>query len=132
MTLTCASLDPAMPPWMHAPNQGVRRIAIVMFNDCSLQGAGVIAEAFENANELATSGSGAWLYDVSFLSAGGGMVTDPANCRRACGARCGVSARRDGLVHRNAYWNVNNNASGRRSKDHELTWFSHRKSCDFR
>jgi transcriptional regulator GlxA family with amidase domain len=67
--------------WVHAPNKGVRRIAILMFNDCSLQGAGVIAEVFQAANELSTSGSGAWLYDVSFLSASGGMVTSSSGLR---------------------------------------------------
>lgn len=79
--MTCASLESAMLRWVHAPNKGVRRIAILMFNDCSLQGAGVIAEVFQAANELATSGSGAWLYDVSFLSADGGMVTSSSGLR---------------------------------------------------
>src|SRR5579871_107439 len=81
MTMTCASLESAMLRWVHAPNKGVRRVAILMFNDCSLQGAGVIAEVFQAANELATSGSGAWLYDVSFLSADGGMVTSSSGLR---------------------------------------------------
>ncbi|OLL32964.1 AraC family transcriptional regulator [Burkholderia sp. SRS-W-2-2016] len=67
--------------WVHAPNKGVRRIAIVLFNDCSLQSAGVIAEVFQAANELATSGSGAWLYDVSFLSVDGGMVGSSSGLR---------------------------------------------------
>ncbi|MGF6939737.1 transcriptional regulator GlxA family with amidase domain [Paraburkholderia sp. UCT70] len=79
--MTCASLESAMLRWVHAPNKGVRRVAILLFNDCSLQGAGVIAEVFQAANELATSGSGAWLYDVSFLSAGGGMVTSSSGLR---------------------------------------------------
>ncbi len=73
--MTCASLESAMLRWVHAPNKGTRRIAILMFNDCSLQGAGVVAEVFQAANELASSGSGGGLYDVSFLSADGGMVT---------------------------------------------------------
>jgi len=67
--------------WVHAPNKGVRRIAILLFNDCSLQGAGVIAEVFQAANELSTSGSGAWLYDVSFLSVDGGMVAASSGLR---------------------------------------------------
>ena len=79
--MTCASLESATLRWVHAPNKGVRRIAIVMFNDCSLQGAGAVAEVFQAANELATSGSGAWLYDVSFLSADGGMVTSSSALR---------------------------------------------------
>ncbi|MCC8391836.1 helix-turn-helix domain-containing protein [Paraburkholderia sp. MMS20-SJTR3] len=79
--MTCASLDSAMLRWVHAPNKGVRRIAIVLFNDCSLQSAGVIAEVFQAANELAASGSGAWLYDVSFLSVDGGMVGSSSGLR---------------------------------------------------
>jgi transcriptional regulator GlxA family with amidase domain len=67
--------------WVHAPNKGMRRIAILMFNDCSLQGAGVVAEVFQAANELASAGSGNWLYDVSFLSADGGMVTSSSALR---------------------------------------------------
>ena len=52
--MTCASLESAMLRWVHAPNKGMRRIAILMFNDCSLQGAGVVAEVFQAANELAS------------------------------------------------------------------------------
>lgn len=79
--MTCASLESAMLRWVHAPNKGMRRIAILMFNDCSLQGAGVVAEVFQAANEMASSGSGGWLYDVSFLSADGGMVTSSSALR---------------------------------------------------
>lgn len=79
--MTCASLESAMLRWVHAPNKGTRRIAILMFNDCSLQGAGVVAEVFQAANELASSGSGGGLYDVSFLSADGGMVTSSSALR---------------------------------------------------
>ncbi|NML30803.1 helix-turn-helix domain-containing protein [Paraburkholderia antibiotica] len=79
--MTCASLESAMLRWVHAPNKGVRHIAILLFNDCSLQAAGVIAEVFQAANELANAGSGAWLYDVSFLSADGGMVTSSSGLR---------------------------------------------------
>jgi transcriptional regulator GlxA family with amidase domain len=79
--MTCASLESAMLRWAHAPNKGMRRIAILMFNDCSLQGAGVVAEVFQAANELASSGAGSWLYDVSFLSADGGMVTSSSGLR---------------------------------------------------
>src|SRR6266404_4565401 len=81
MTMTCASLESAMLRCVHAPNKGTRRIALLMFNDCSLQGAGVVAEVFQAANELASSGSGGWVYDVSFLSADGGMVTSSAGLR---------------------------------------------------
>ncbi|WP_233804190.1 helix-turn-helix domain-containing protein [Paraburkholderia sp. HP33-1] len=79
--MTCASLESAMLRWVHAPNKGMRRIAILMFNDCSLQGAGVVAEVFQAANELASSGSGGWLYEVSFLSADGGMVLSSSALR---------------------------------------------------
>jgi transcriptional regulator GlxA family with amidase domain len=79
--MTCASLESAMLRWVHAPTKGTRRIALLMFNDCSLQGAGVVAEVFQVANELASAGSGAWLYDVSFLSVDGGMVTSSSGLR---------------------------------------------------
>ncbi|RKT26185.1 AraC family transcriptional regulator [Paraburkholderia sp. RAU2J] len=79
--MTCASLESAMLRWVHAPTRGMRRIAILMFNDCSLQGAGVVAEVFQAANELAASSAGGWLYDVSFLSADGGMVTSSSALR---------------------------------------------------
>ena len=79
--MTCASLESAMLRWVHAPNKGMRRIAILMFNDCSLQGAGVVAEVFQAANELASSGPSGCSYDVCFLSADGGMVTSSAALR---------------------------------------------------
>ncbi|MGF6769084.1 transcriptional regulator GlxA family with amidase domain [Paraburkholderia sp. GAS199] len=79
--MTCASLESAMLRWVHAPNKGMRRIALLMFNDCSLQGAGAVAEVFQAANELASSGSGGWLYDVCFLSVDGGMVTSSSALR---------------------------------------------------
>ncbi|CAB3783211.1 GlxA family transcriptional regulator [Paraburkholderia fynbosensis] len=79
--MSCASLESAMLRWVHAPTRGMRRIAILMFNDCSLQGAGVVAEVFQAANELAASSAGGSLYDVSFLSADGGMVTSSSALR---------------------------------------------------
>lgn len=79
--MTCASLESAMLRWVHAPNKGMRRIAILMFNDCSLQGAGVVAEVFQAANDLASTGSGGCSYDVCFLSADGGMVTSSSALR---------------------------------------------------
>jgi transcriptional regulator GlxA family with amidase domain len=79
--MTCASLEAAMLRWVHAPNKGTRRIALLMFNDCSLQGAGIVAEVFHAANELPSSGSGGWVYDVAFLSADGGMVSSSAGLR---------------------------------------------------
>jgi transcriptional regulator GlxA family with amidase domain len=79
--MTCASLESAMLRWVHAPSKGMRRIAILMFNDCSLQGAGVVAEVFQAANELATSASGGCSYEVCFLSADGGMVTSSSSLR---------------------------------------------------
>ena len=79
--MNCASLESAMLRWAHAPNKDMRRIAILMFNDCSLQGAGVVAEVFQAANELAASGTGGGLYDVSFLSADGGMVMSSSGLR---------------------------------------------------
>ncbi|MEX3668873.1 helix-turn-helix domain-containing protein [Paraburkholderia phenoliruptrix] len=79
--MTCASLESSMLRWVHAPNKGMRRIAILMFNDCSLQGAGVVAEVFQAANELASSSASGCSYDVCFLSADGGMVTSSSALR---------------------------------------------------
>ncbi|QQC62426.1 helix-turn-helix domain-containing protein [Paraburkholderia ginsengisoli] len=79
--MTCSSLESAMLRWVHAPNKGTRRIALLMFNDCSLQGAGVVAEVFQAANELASSDTGGWFYDVAFLSADGGMVRSSSGLR---------------------------------------------------
>ncbi|WP_027799347.1 helix-turn-helix domain-containing protein [Paraburkholderia dilworthii] len=78
--MTCANLESAMLRWAHAPNGAMRRIAILLFNDCSLPGAGVVAEVFQAANELA-SGSGGCSYDICFLSADGGMVTSSSSLR---------------------------------------------------
>jgi transcriptional regulator GlxA family with amidase domain len=91
--MSCASPESATLRWAQAPNRGVRRIAIVLFNDCSLQGAGAVAEVFQAANDLATSGSDAWLYEVSFLSAEGGMVTSSSALRVWTD---GLDARHDG------------------------------------
>ena len=79
--MTCASLESSMLRWVHAPNKGMRRIAILMFNDCSLQGAGVVAEVFQAANELASSSASGCSYDVCFLSADGGMVTSSSGLK---------------------------------------------------
>jgi transcriptional regulator GlxA family with amidase domain len=67
--------------WVHAPNKGTRRIALLMFNDCSLQGAGAVAEVFHAANEQTSSDAGGWFYDVAFLSADGGMVISSSGLR---------------------------------------------------
>jgi transcriptional regulator GlxA family with amidase domain len=79
--MICASPEAATLNWVHAPNRGVRRIAILLFNDCSLQAPGAVAELFQAANEQATSGSGGGLYEVTFLSAKGGTVTSSSGMR---------------------------------------------------
>lgn len=79
--MICATPESATLRWVHAPNRGVRRIAILLFNDCSLQGAGAVAELFQAANELTTSDSRGGLYEVSFLSANGGTVTSSSGLR---------------------------------------------------
>ncbi|CAD6524854.1 GlxA family transcriptional regulator [Paraburkholderia metrosideri] len=79
--MICASPESAILRWVHAPNRRVRRIAILLFNDCSLQGAGAVAELFQAANELTASDPGAGLYEVTFLSANGGTVTSSSGMR---------------------------------------------------
>lgn len=77
-TMPYASLEPAVMGWLQpaAKMQAeVRRIAILLFDGFSLLGAGIVAEVFHVANELAVSKArGDWNYDVRFLSVEGGNV----------------------------------------------------------
>lgn len=57
----------------------MRRIAILMFDGCSLLGAGGVAEVFHAANEIA--GTGGRIYSVRFLSADGGHVSCSSSIR---------------------------------------------------
>ena len=74
-----ASTQPALAGWWRARAQNAptatRRIAIVLYEGFSLLGAGLVAEVFHMANELASAGADrAQTYDISFLSADGGNV----------------------------------------------------------
>jgi len=60
---------------------GLRHIAILLFDGCSLLGAGIVAEVFHVANELAASGAREEPYEVSILSADGGNVTCSSSVR---------------------------------------------------
>ncbi|WP_144110192.1 helix-turn-helix domain-containing protein [Paraburkholderia sp. BCC1886] len=116
--MTCATLESAVLRWAHAPSKGMRRIAILMFNDCSLQGAGVVAEVFQAANELASSGSGNSIYDVSFLSADGGMVTSSSALRVWTE---GLDARR--VAHFDALYVAGGKGAGAAANDSRvITW----------
>jgi transcriptional regulator GlxA family with amidase domain len=82
-----ASLESPMVGWVRAPERSAhyaaatRHIAILLFDGCSLLGAGIVAEVFHAANELSTSASHGWNYEVSFLSAAGGNITCSSSIR---------------------------------------------------
>ncbi|MDE1183036.1 helix-turn-helix domain-containing protein [Paraburkholderia sp.] len=58
-----------------------RHIAILLFDGCSLLGAGIVAEVFHVANELSPTGPNTWNYDVCFLSVDGGTVACASSIR---------------------------------------------------
>lgn len=81
-----ARTDSARLGWWRASAQNApsatRRIAIVLFDEFSLLGAGLVAEVFHVANELAsTLAHRAQAYDVSFLSADGGNIRCASSVR---------------------------------------------------
>ena len=81
-----ASTGPARLGWWRASAQNAasatRRVAIVLFDGFSLLGAGLVAEVFHVANELAsTLAHHAQAYDVSFLSADGGNIRCASSVR---------------------------------------------------
>jgi transcriptional regulator GlxA family with amidase domain len=80
-----ASIEPVLMGWLHDTSKSTkcvtRRIAILLFDDFSLLGAGVVAEVFHVANEIASDGASDWVYDVCFLSADGGNVTCSSSVR---------------------------------------------------
>ncbi len=81
-----ASTEPALMGWWRARAQNApsatRRIAIVLFDGFSLLGAGLVAEVFHVANELAaTLVNRSHAYDISFLSAEGGNVRCASSVR---------------------------------------------------
>ncbi|MFC6144341.1 MULTISPECIES: GlxA family transcriptional regulator [Paraburkholderia] len=80
-----ASLDLPLFSRPHLVTAGisreVRHIAILLFDGCSLLGAGIVAEVFHVANELSTDTARSSPYDVSILSADGGNVTCSSSVR---------------------------------------------------
>ncbi|WP_322010112.1 GlxA family transcriptional regulator [Paraburkholderia sp. J12] len=80
-----ASLD--LPSFTHPHlvtagiNREIRHIAILLFDGCSLLGAGIVAEVFHMANELSSDTDRRFPYDVSILSADGGNVTCSSSVR---------------------------------------------------
>lgn len=81
-----ASIEPAPTGWSRASEKSARcaarRVAIVLFDGFSLLGAGLVAEVFHVANELVAMRSNEdWIYDVTFLSAGGGNVSCSSSVR---------------------------------------------------
>jgi transcriptional regulator GlxA family with amidase domain len=86
-TMPYASIEPAVMGWLRASQTSAartatRRIAIVLFDGFSLLGTGLVAEVFHVANEIvSTRSSDEWVYDVTFLSAGGGNVTCSSSVR---------------------------------------------------
>ncbi|HEY1607910.1 MAG TPA: AraC family transcriptional regulator, partial [Paraburkholderia sp.] len=59
----------------------VKHVAILLYDGCSLLGAGIVAEVFHVANELAKGGTRGVPYDVSILSADGGNITCSSSVR---------------------------------------------------
>jgi transcriptional regulator GlxA family with amidase domain len=81
-----ASLEPAVTGWLQpAPRSTqaeIRRIAILLYDGFSLLGAGIVAEVFHVANELAVLKARNDLnYDVRFLSVEGGNVACSSSVR---------------------------------------------------
>lgn len=81
-----ASIEPTLMGWWRARAQNTqnatRRIAIVLYDGFSLLGAGLVAEVFHVANELAPKLAGReQAYDITFLSADGGNVRCASSVR---------------------------------------------------
>ena len=81
-----ANTEPALMGWWRARAQNAptatRRIAIVLYDGFSLLGAGLVAEVFHVANELAAKSAGRTpAYDIAFLSADGGNVRCASSVR---------------------------------------------------
>ncbi|CAG2131353.1 HTH-type transcriptional activator RhaS [Cupriavidus campinensis] len=59
----------------------IRRIGLMLFDGCSLLTAGIIAEAFRMANEIALQRTGRPAYQLSLLSHRGGIVACSSSVR---------------------------------------------------
>jgi transcriptional regulator GlxA family with amidase domain len=80
------SVDIERTTWLHKPNVNVRcvarRVGILLFDRFGLLGAGIVAEMFQTANEIATAHDGdAPPYEVQFLSIDGGSVSSSSSAR---------------------------------------------------
>ena len=81
-----ASTEPALMGWWRASAENApsatRHVAIVLFDGFSLLGAGLVAEVFHVANELASAlAQRTQAYDIAFLSADGGNVRCASSVR---------------------------------------------------
>jgi transcriptional regulator GlxA family with amidase domain len=80
------SVDRVGITWLHTPNvntrYAARRVGILLFDRFSLLGAGIVAEMFHTANEIATAhGGDGPPYEVQFLSMNGGSVSSSSSAR---------------------------------------------------
>jgi transcriptional regulator GlxA family with amidase domain len=80
------SVDTERITWLHKPKVSMqfvaRHVGILLFDRFALLGAGVVAEMFHTANEIATAhGGDDPPYDVQFLSMDGGSISS-ASCAR--------------------------------------------------
>ena len=80
------SVDIARITWLHTPNVNVRcaarRVGILLFDRFGLLGAGMVAEMFHTASEIATAhGGDEPPYEVQFLSMEGGSVSSSSSAR---------------------------------------------------
>ena len=80
------SVDTARITWLHTPNVNVRcaarRVGVLLFDRFGLLGAGIVAEMFHTANEIAAAhGGDDPPYEVQFLSMEGGSVASSSSAR---------------------------------------------------
>jgi transcriptional regulator GlxA family with amidase domain len=80
------SVDTAKITWLHTPNISVRcaarRVGILLFDRFGLLGAGIVAEMFHTANEIAAPhGGDDPPYEVQFLSMDGGSIASASSAR---------------------------------------------------
>ena len=80
------SVDTARITWLHTPNVSVRcaarRVGILLFDRFGLLGAGIVAEMFHTANEIAAPhGGDDPPYEVQFLSMEGGSIASSSSAR---------------------------------------------------
>ena len=94
------SVDTARITWLHTPNVNVRcaarRVGILLFDRFGLLGAGIVAEMFHTANEIATAhGGDDPPYEVQFLSMEGGSVASSQTAQPISASKCLMSSSPD-------------------------------------